>query len=140
MLSTREIARFQGWLNAEASTVHDDSRASSRTTPSGFVEARVATVTAGNFHLAAAARYSPATTWTDPSSPTTMRLHGIQRLDVSANKPFWHERVRAQLIIRNLLDTEETYHPLGAEWGLRTHLALTVALPPYAQSPAGNAR
>jgi hypothetical protein len=38
-------------------------------------------------------------------------------------------------VLRNLFNTAERYHPRGAQWNLRTHLALTIDLPPYRSTP-----
>ncbi|NNF56803.1 MAG: hypothetical protein HKN04_01040 [Rhodothermaceae bacterium] len=47
-------------------------------------------------------------------------------LDVTADKAFWDRRARLSLVFRNLLNTEERYHPLGAALDLRLYARLTV--------------
>ncbi len=117
-------------LHAAAEAV---SRRDDESTP-GFSASGDASMHApGNFLLAAAAGISSETTWDIPGSNQSTR--GIRRLDLSANKSMWHDRARAQLVLRNLFNTAERYHPLGAQWNLRTHLALTIDLPPYRSTP-----
>jgi hypothetical protein len=109
------------------------TRTGDESTPGFSASADASTRVAGGFLLGAAAGVSSGTTWKDIVPITS--TPGIRRLDLSANKSMWHERARAQLVIRNLFNTAERYHPLGAQWNLRTHLALTIDLPPYRRSP-----
>jgi hypothetical protein len=63
------------------------------------------------------------------SAPVPTTLSAVSRFDASVEKWFWRGRVRTQLLVRNLLDRPERYHPLGAELPLRVHLTLAVGVP-----------
>jgi hypothetical protein len=134
-LETKPTMHVQASLRAEASAVHASSASmdsAMHATPTMSLRADVSTVVMTDFRLSASGRLSTSTLWpTEAIFGETTQLPELHRIDVSANKPFWHERIRAQLVIRNLLAADERYHPVGASWNWRTHLALTFALPPY---------
>ena len=121
--------RVTARLRAEAAQLLGDASAGETSTPGGFAEGTVAAQTIAGFSLALAGRYAPATLWSGPSFAMPEDTPVTQRIDLSVNKSAWHDRIRAQLVMRNLLDAEERTHPDGAQWNLRTHLAVTVALP-----------
>lgn len=50
------------------------------------------------------------------------------RMDVSAEKGFWRQRVRTELVIRNVFDAPERLHPDGAEFSLRYFVAASLQL------------
>jgi hypothetical protein len=97
------------------------------TTPAFTARGDASLLVSGGFLVAVSGAVSSATRWTLPSGDE--ELGGIRRIDFSANKRLWSDRVRAQLVLRNLLDSDERYHPLGAQWNFRSHLAITVDLP-----------
>jgi hypothetical protein len=68
----------------------------------------------------------------EPLAP--LEVEATRRIDLSVNKPLWQDRIRTQLVLRNLLNAPERAHPFGAQWNLRTHVAVTVDLPPYSRS------
>jgi hypothetical protein len=120
-LNTRASAR----VRAEITQLVGDAGTGESSTPGGFVEGAVSTQTAGGFLVALSGRYAPRTHW----SGSVDDLPSTRRIDFSVNKPMWRDRVRAQLVMRNLLNAAERSHPDGAQWNLRTHLAVTIALP-----------
>ncbi|HET9424118.1 MAG TPA: hypothetical protein VFO55_02005 [Gemmatimonadaceae bacterium] len=128
--STIVPRRVNASLRGEVSQTMGATGPDDASTPGGFVEASASTVTSGRFHLALSARYAPGTVWPQLEPGADIRLPETRRIDLSVNKPMWRNRVRAQLVIRNLLNAAEVTHPLGAQWNLRTHLAVTIALPP----------
>lgn len=134
-VETKAVARIAASARAEASAVqtrNSSMQAAMRSTPAASLRGDVSSVVMTNFHLAASARFTTATTWpTESVFGEAPELPALRRIDLSANKPFWHEKIQAQLVVRNLFATDERYHPVGASWNWRTHLALTVALPPY---------
>jgi hypothetical protein len=97
------------------------------TTPAFTARGDASLLMSGGFLLAIGGAVSSATQWSLPSG--NEELDGLRRIDFSANKRLWSDRVRAQLVLRNLLDADERYHPLGAQWNFRSHLAVTVDLP-----------
>ena len=133
-------SRITAFLNAEVSAFTGVAQPGDDATPRSFIDAALSTIVAGNFRLAASGRFADGTSWPVLAAGARTDLPPLERIDVSMNKPFWHERIRAQLIVRNLLQSAEAYHPLGAQWNLRTHLALTIALPPYRSATAAVAR
>jgi hypothetical protein len=112
-------------VRGEVSELVGEAGLGERSTPGGYVEGDLSTRTAGGFLVALAGRYAPRTHW----SGSMEGVPATQRFDFSVNKAAWHNRIRAQFIVRNLLDAPERMHPEGAQWSLRTHLAVTIALP-----------
>lgn len=137
-VETKPTMHVTASVRAEASAVHAGSASmdsAMRSTPAMSLRADVSTVVMTNFRLSASGRLTTSTLWPVESIVgETPQLPELRRLDLSANKPFWHERIRAQVVVRNALATNERYHPVGASWNWRTHLALTVALPPYSSA------
>jgi hypothetical protein len=133
----RTHAALRGEI-AEANTASPAMGTAVKSTPAASLQAELSRVVMTNFRLSAAGRLATATSWPPQSANEMSDLPALKRIDVSANKPFWHDRVRAQVVIRNLLASDERYHPAGASWNFRTHLALTIALPPY--GPSVNSR
>ncbi len=129
VLSSAPASRLRVWGRAEVSQLFGEASRGEASMPGGFAEATASATTPGNFALALSARFAPATRWSMTAAPAERELPSTQRLDFSVNKSIWHDRVRAQLVMRNLLNADERTHPLGAQWNLRTHLAVTVALP-----------
>jgi hypothetical protein len=85
-----------------------------------------------DLRLNVAALLMPRTQWVGfVSAPndTTSIVPSVRRIDFSAEKWLWQRRLKAQLLFRNLLDLDERYHPYGAQWNLRTHLSVTLAIP-----------
>jgi hypothetical protein len=117
-----------------ASPVSGDAqlRDALRATPVHVVEGNVVSAVARDFRLGAFVYAASSTRWAalrgGPPAPVT--LGAISRLDVSVEKWFWRHRARTQLLVRNLLNQSERYHPLGADFPLRAHLTVGVALPP----------
>ena len=129
VVSSSAAATFRVWGRAEVSQMIGEAARGEASMPSGFAEGSASTRTAGNFTLAVLARLAPATRWQSFAATSEREIPATRRLDFSVNKSIWKDRVRAQLVMRNLLNTAERTHPLGAQWNLRTHLAVTVALP-----------
>jgi hypothetical protein len=103
-----------------------------RATPAHVLEGQVAFAVASDFRMGAFVYVASRAQWGalrgGPTAPVT--LPAISRLDVSAEKWFWHHRLRTQFLVRNLLDRSERYHPLGADLPLRAHITVGLALPP----------
>jgi hypothetical protein len=129
VLSSTTAARVRLWGRAEISQMFGEAARGEASMPSGFAEGSASTRTAGNFTLSVLARLAPATRWQSFAATSEREIPATRRIDFSVNKSIWNDRVRAQLVMRNLLNAAERTHPLGAQWNLRTHLAVTVALP-----------
>ena len=129
VLATASRGNSSVRLRAEVSEQVGNAGPDDGTTPGGFLEALASAVTPGHFRVAVTGRYAPRTLW--PQLEPGAMVHGpeFRRVDLSVNKWMWHDRVRAQLVVRNALNQPEITHPLGAQWNLRTHLAVTVVLP-----------
>ena len=56
-------------------------------------------------------------------------MSAVRRLDLSAAKSIWRDRVHAQLVFRNLLDAPQRYHPAGVGSDLSYHVNVSVELP-----------
>jgi TonB-dependent Receptor Plug Domain. len=84
-----------------------------------------------DFRLAAAVGLGDGTNWVALASPGQLPAvtPPLRRMDLSAEKWSWHRRIRLQLVLRNLFNQPERYHPFGAQWNLRAHLAAAVMLP-----------
>jgi hypothetical protein len=110
---------------------NDDVREALRATPAHVVEGSVAAAVASDIRVGAFLYVASQSHWSalrgGPSTPVTLR--SISRLDLSAEKWFWRHRLRTQLLLRNVLDAAERYHPLGADFPLRAHLTVGLALP-----------
>ncbi len=137
-VETKPTLHVTASARAEAAAVHTQSSsmdAAMRSTPVASFRGDVSTVIMTDYRLSASGRFTSATIWPVESvAGEAPELPALRRIDVSANKPFWHERIRAQLVVRNVFAADERYHPVGASWNWRTHLALTVALPPYSSA------
>lgn len=139
--SAQRVIGSQGWavIRAEVSQPAGSATLGESSVPSGFVEGSMSTTTPGGFQVAFGGRYAPGTKWEQRGpgaiEPLSMLdVPATHRVDLSVNKRLWHERIRTQLVLRNLLDARESTHPFGAQWNLRTHVAATVELPPYTRS------
>lgn len=117
------------WGRAEMTQMLGVPGAGEETTPSGFVEAAVSAMAPANFMLALSGRFAPGTRWSDAAPLTDLELPSTRRVDLSVNKTIWSDRLRAQLVVRNALDADEWTHPAGAQWNLRSHVSVTIALP-----------
>lgn len=137
-VETKPTLHVTASARAEAAAVHAQTSsmdAAMRSTPVASFRGDVSTVVMTDYRLSASGRFTTGTTWPIESvAGEAPELPALRRIDVSANKPFWHERLRAQLVVRNLFAADERYHPVGASWNWRTHLALTMALPPYSSA------
>ena len=135
---TKPSSRVSGSFRAEGTLVHAGSsamEAAVKSTPVASLRADVSRVVMTDFRLSASGHFTTSTIW--PSGFTTDEspdLPALRRVDLSVNKPFWHQRIRAQVVVRNAFGVDERYHPVGASWNFRTHLSLTVALPPYSSA------
>jgi hypothetical protein len=129
VVSSSSAARVRLWGRGEISQLIGDAGRGEASLPAGFAEGSATTTTAGNFALALSARFAPATRWPVDATNPESALPSTRRIDFSVNKSVWQDRVRAQLVIRNLLNAAERSHPLGAQWNFRSHLAVTIALP-----------
>jgi hypothetical protein len=122
---TMLVTAVRARLRAEITQLLGAAGTGESSTPGGYVEGDLSTRTSGGFQLALAGRYAPRTHW----SGSIDDVPSTRRIDCSVNKSIWDDRIRAQLVMRNLLNAAERTHPEGAQWNLRTQLAVTVALP-----------
>ena len=129
VLATANRGRSSLRLRAEVSEQVGNAGPDDGTTPGGFLEAFASAVTPGHFRVAVSGRYAPRTLWPQLEPGAMIYDPEVRRVDLSVNKWMWHERVHAQLVVRNAFNQPEITHPLGAQWNLRTHLAVTIALP-----------
>ena len=83
-----------------------------------------------DFRVGAALNLVGSSTWVFPSplNPSGS-LEAITRLDASVEKWMWKRRLRLEVLVRNLLNRPERYHPQGAQWNLRSHISLSLQLP-----------
>jgi hypothetical protein len=123
--TTQPSTDLRATMRAEVTQMLGGGNPGETSTPGGFIEASMMTRTVGGFDLALAGRYAPEARWTGEAD----EVPATRRIDFSVNKSMWRDRIRAQLVTRNLLNAAERTHPEGAQWNLRTHLAVTVALP-----------
>jgi hypothetical protein len=123
----RVAYRYATPLNGDAQL-----RDALRATPVHTLEGSLIGAVARDLRLGAFLYVVSSTRWASlrggPTAP--VRLPAISRVDASVEKWFWRHRVRTQLLVRNLVNQSERYHPLGADFPLRAHLTLAVALPP----------
>jgi hypothetical protein len=107
-------------------------RTAMRATPAHVLEGNLVSAVAPDLRLGAFLYVASSARWANllGGPPTPVSLPTVSRLDVSAEKWFWHRRIRTQVLIRNLVNRSERYHPLGAEFPLRVHLTFGLALPP----------
>ena len=102
-----------------------------RATPLHALEGYLVTAVAPDFRLGGSLYLTSSTRWSalrgGPATPIT--LPAIARVDLSAEKWFWRHHVRTQILVRNLLNGAERYHPLGADFPLRAHLTVALAVP-----------
>jgi hypothetical protein len=124
--TSKLAAPITAHFRAELNQMLGDAEPGENSTPSGFAEGSLAARVAGGFAIAVSGRYAPGTTW---PGPPLGDVPSTRRVDLSVNKTMWRERIRAQLVTRNLLNADDRTHPGGAQWNLRTHLAVTIALP-----------
>ncbi len=107
-----------------------DVRDALRSTPSHVIEGSVAALVARDFRVGTHVYIASRAHWPalrgGPATPTT--IPWVSRLDLSAEKWFWRHRVRTELLLRNVLDRPERYHPLGADLPLRAHITVGLAL------------
>jgi hypothetical protein len=122
-----------------STTVGPDSaiRAAVRATPAHVLEGNLVMVPTRDLRVGAFAYVASRARWGDflgtpttTGTPALVTLPAVSRLDLSAEKWFWRRRVRTQVLVRNLFDQTERYHPRGAELPLRAHLTVALALPP----------
>jgi hypothetical protein len=123
--TTTSNERITGRVRGEITQLLDEAGTGESSTPAGYFEGDLSARAAGGFRFSLAGRYAPGTHWSGAVDDVPV----TRRIDFSVNKGMWHDRVRAQLVMRNLLNVEERTHPDGAQWNLRTHLAVTVVLP-----------
>jgi hypothetical protein len=102
-----------------------------RATPVHTLEGNLVGAVARDLRLGAFVYVASSTRWAPlrGALPTPVILRSTSRVDVSAEKWFWRHRVRTQLLVRNLLNRSERYHPLGADFPLRVHLTVALTLP-----------
>jgi hypothetical protein len=106
-------------------------RAALHASPRHTLEARVVVAPASDLRLGAFINVASRARWPTlrggPAAPVA--LPARSPLDVSAEKWFWRHRIRTQLLVRNLLNQSERYHPLGADFPLRVHVTVGLAIP-----------
>ncbi|MFN2566024.1 MAG: hypothetical protein ABR499_13590 [Gemmatimonadaceae bacterium] len=125
------VARF-AYRYATTFSGDRELREALRATPSHSFDGQLVGAVAPDLRLGAFLYVASRARWAalrgGPATPLT--LPAVSRLDASAEKWFWRHRVRTQLLVRNLLNQPERYHPLGADFPLRAHLTVALALPP----------
>lgn len=108
-----------------------DLRDAFRSAPSHVLEGSLTAMVARDFRVGGFLYVASRAHWPalrgGPSTPVD--LSSIARLDLSAEKWFWRRRVRTHLLLRNVFDAPERYHPLGADLPLRAHIAVEVRIP-----------
>jgi hypothetical protein len=106
-------------------------RVALRATPAHSLDGQIVAAVATDFRLGAVVYIASRAQWAAlrGAAATPVTLPAVSRLDVSAEKWFWQRRVRTQMLVRNLLNQPERYHPLGADFPLRVHLTLGLELP-----------
>jgi hypothetical protein len=129
VVAASQAGSLNARVRAELSQLLGDADVGEGSTPAGFVEGTMSLRASGGFDLALSARFAPSTRWTGPTLTAPEDIPATRRIDLSANKSLWKDRIRAQLVMRNLLLDPEWNHPQAAHWNLRTHLGVTVALP-----------
>jgi hypothetical protein len=65
----------------------------------------------------------------EPTSVIGYRVPAVTRVDLSGEHRFWRDRLRANILIRNVFNGAERYHPLGAQFGMGVRATLGVTLP-----------
>ena len=134
-VETKPESPISGSIRAEVAAIPQapaDLRAAMDATPAVSLRADLSKVVMTDLRLSVSGAATSARSWPSEGISGEMTdLPALRRIDVSANKRLWRDRINAQLVIRNLLAADERYHPVGASWNFRTHLAVTVELPPY---------
>ncbi len=66
--------------------------------------------------------------WGSPRGKYEATVPGWTRVDIQIRKQMWHERFILFLLMRNILDEEVRYHPIGATFHMTLHLKGEIAL------------
>ena len=97
-----------------------------RSTAARQFSAQLSFLPFNHFRVATAALFTSGTEWAALTSFEQKTSPALSRVDLSAEKWMWQQRVRLQLIFRNILNRPERYHPLGAQWNLRTFVSMSI--------------
>ncbi|MDX1419504.1 MAG: Plug domain-containing protein [Rubricoccaceae bacterium] len=86
----------------------------------------------GRFEARSVARWPGYAAGAGAVGPTgvvyTDETPALTLLDLAVEQGLWDRRARVSLLFRNLLDTEERYHPLGGTLAFRLYARVTVDL------------
>jgi hypothetical protein len=99
------------------------------------LEGHVVVTPARDFTVAALASIAGRASWTSPPmigvlmSAPAEDIPAVGRIDLSAEHRFWQRRLRAHMLVRNVFNASERYHPLGAQFGMGVRATLGMALP-----------
>jgi hypothetical protein len=105
-------------------------RARARSTPRDELRAQASATPVRDLRLTAAADVTNGTIWPGfGGDSAALRVPAMTRIDASAEKWMWSRRLRVQVLLQNLLNRPERYHPYGAQWNLRWHLVGSIVLP-----------
>lgn len=99
-----------------------DARAS---LPRHLLDADVTLRPARDIRVRSAVQLASATHWLGTDAEL-LTVPAVNRLDLSLEKWMLRERLRVQLLARNLLNDIERYHPLGADFRLRVFAGATL--------------
>jgi hypothetical protein len=87
-----------------------------------------------SFSLSAWVRYSSSTTWNTSQcnlcskNQADLNIPYVFSIDFSANKWLWNQRLLVSLLLRNLSNNYNRYHPKGVKNDLTMYLSLTANL------------
>lgn len=126
---------YRSWTVVNATPTARDQW---RKIPQHKLTARLTWIVVPNLSLWVMLTRVSSTTWEDyqPVDGVTSRLTpndvityrakvpSWTRLDVQARKWFWRRRLSGSLLLRNLLDSDVRYHPIGGTF----HLALFIKI------------
>lgn len=103
----------------------DGAWRASNTLPRHLLDATLTAAPVLDIRLRTAVHLASATRWPAESGGADARVPAVTRIDMSAEKWFLGRRLRAQALVRNLLNDVERYHPLGADFRARVFAGAT---------------
>ncbi|MEE9166434.1 MAG: hypothetical protein V3U24_03095 [Candidatus Neomarinimicrobiota bacterium] len=79
--------------------------------------------------------YSSSSKWVDyqeidaeSNGKYSSTINGINTLDMAVQKQLWSKKLETTLIVRNILNKENKYHPIGASFNLSFHIQIRLLL------------
>ena len=137
-IESHGAAMLQGSLEYDRTQMvrgDENLRKRVNSSPADELRTQVSSEPVRDLRLTATADLLSGTSWPgfDVDSGT-IQVPAIRRIDASVEKWMWRRRLRVQLLLRNILNKPERYHPYGAQWNLRWHLLASLVLPPYPRS------